>query len=186
MALALLLRYIGRVTFLRHHMGGKNLNAFTKSNIMTGFAFCIFFVVLTEKITLVNLIVGALLSFGMVIFYKTPSTVQRYINIKTLFKWPIFAAVLFFEVIKANFQVAGIVLSPKIKVEPHIVTYKTTLKEPWLQTLLANAITLTPGTMTVTKVGQHLRIHCLNKAYAMGLEKMKLEALLIDIEKVIS
>jgi len=162
------------------------LNALTKSNIIIGFVFCIFFVVLTEKITFINIIVGAFLSIGMVMFYKTPSMIQGYVNLKTILKWPTFAAVLFFEVIKANFQVAGIVLSPKMKVEPHIVTYKTSLKDPWLQTLLANAITLTPGTMTVTKVDQHLRIHCLNKTYAMGLEEMKLEALLIDIEKVIS
>ena len=162
------------------------MNALTKSNIIIGFVFCIFFVVLTEKITFINIIVGAFLSIGMVMFYKKPSKTPGYVNSKTILKWPIFAAVLFFEVIKANFQVAGIVLSPKMKVEPHIVTYRTTLKDPWLQTLLANAITLTPGTMTVTKVDQNLRIHCLNKAYAMGLEEMKLEALLIDIEKVIS
>jgi len=162
------------------------LKALTKSNVLKGFVLCIFFIALTENITLINIVVGIVLSFGVIAFYKAPSNMQRYVNLKTILKWPHFALVLFFEIIKANLQVACIVLSPKMKIAPHIVMYETAITDPWLLTLLANAITLTPGTMTVTQTGRHMRIHCLNNAYAEGLNDMKLEALLIDIEKVIA
>ena len=51
--------------------------------------------------------------------------------------------------IKANLEVAYLVLHPDMPIRPGIVKVRTTLKSEIGLTALANSITLTPGTMTV-------------------------------------
>jgi len=57
--------------------------------------------------------------------------------------------VFFWEVIKANLDVAYRVVHPRLPISPGIVKVRTTLKSDTALTFLANSITLTPGTMSV-------------------------------------
>jgi multicomponent Na+:H+ antiporter subunit E len=57
--------------------------------------------------------------------------------------------VFIWEMIKANLHVAYIVLHPKLPIKPGIVKIKTTLTKESALTVLADSITLTPGTMSV-------------------------------------
>ena len=72
-----------------------------------------------------------------------------------------FAYLFFFlkELIKSNLRLAGIVLSPSLPLKPGIVKVRTRLKSPMGRLLLANSITLTPGTLTVDMDGEWLYIH---------------------------
>ncbi len=63
------------------------------------------------------------------------------------------------ELVKANLNVARIVLTPSLPVKPAIVRIKTGLKNPVARVFLANGITLTPGTLTVEMKGEWLYIH---------------------------
>ncbi len=63
------------------------------------------------------------------------------------------------ELIKSNLAVAAIVLSPNLPVNPGIVKVRTKLKSQMGRMLLANSITLTPGTLTVELAGEWLYIH---------------------------
>jgi multicomponent Na+:H+ antiporter subunit E len=63
------------------------------------------------------------------------------------------------ELVKSNVNVAAIVLSPSLPVNPGIVTVRTRLKSAMGRMLLANSITLTPGTLTVDMDGEWLHIH---------------------------
>jgi multicomponent Na+:H+ antiporter subunit E len=84
--------------------------------------------------------------------------------------WPRRAgyAVLYFfrflwELIKANVHVASIVLNPLRPIRPGIVKIRTELTKETALTILANSITLTPGTFTVDinpEAGE-LYIHCI-------------------------
>ncbi len=67
------------------------------------------------------------------------------------------------EMIKANFQVAYIVLHPMRPIKPGIVKIKTGLTRDISLTLLGNSITLTPGTFTVDvdPEKKELYIHCI-------------------------
>lgn len=85
-------------------------------------------------------------------------------------RWPrrfVYSLRFFFrfvwEMIKANVNVAAIVLHPKRPIKPGIIKIRTGLKTDAALTTLANAITLTPGTFTVDidPVRQELYIHCL-------------------------
>jgi multicomponent Na+:H+ antiporter subunit E len=67
------------------------------------------------------------------------------------------------EMIVANVNVAAIVLHPKRPIKPGIIKIRTGLKTDAALTILANSITLTPGTFTVDidPAKKVLYIHCL-------------------------
>lgn len=64
------------------------------------------------------------------------------------------------ELVKSNFTVAGIVISPSLPIKPGIVKVRTKLKSRMGRLMLANSITLTPGTLTVDIKGEWFYIHC--------------------------
>ena len=63
------------------------------------------------------------------------------------------------ELVKSNLNLARIVLSPGLPLKPGIVKVRTRLQSPVGRLLLANSITLTPGTLTVDMDGEWLYIH---------------------------
>jgi multicomponent Na+:H+ antiporter subunit E len=70
------------------------------------------------------------------------------------------------EMIKANVHVALIVLNPTRPIRPGIVKIRTGLAKDTAITILANSITLTPGTFTVdvNPRERELYIHCITVA----------------------
>jgi len=74
----------------------------------------------------------------------------------------IYVPVFFWEMIKANFDVAYRVVHPRMPIRPGIVAIKTELKTDIGKLFLANSITLTPGTLTMDVRGEHLFIHWIN------------------------
>jgi len=72
---------------------------------------------------------------------------------KHMFHRWLYAVLYFFkflwEMVKANFHVAYIVVHPLVPVKPGIVKIKTKLTKEAAITVLTNSITLTPGTLTI-------------------------------------
>ena len=157
-----------------------------KSKVLKITILTLFFVVLTERVTIQNVIVAFLIASLISKFTVSNNLIHPYLKMKTLSKWAVYGVVLFYEVIKANVQVALITLSRHMDIEPMVVTYESKLSDEWLLTILANSITLTPGTMTVDIKGNQLLIHCLNKMYSNGLSDMHLEKMLFEIERDIN
>jgi len=81
------------------------------------------------------------------------------ITIKKIIYFIIYLIVLFIEIVKANFDVAYRVLHPKLPIKPGIVVIKTKLKQDIAKTILANSITLTPGTFALDIEEDELLIH---------------------------
>lgn len=141
-----------------------------------------FFLILSEKISIVNIFIAFIVALLVYRTNEPGNELGRLINKKTFPTWLLFVPMLFFEVVKANLQVAKIALSRDMKLDPTIVVYESRIEDQWLLTILANVITLTPGTMSVDICENKLKIHCLNKDYADGLNSMVLEKLLFKIE----
>lgn len=93
-----------------------------------------------------------------------------------------YIVVLIAEIIKANIQVIHFVLDDREIVEPVIVEHRTRLKTNLGRVILANSITLTPGTITVSLEGDELVIHCLDSTMAEGIEDTVFERLLEKME----
>ena len=75
------------------------------------------------------------------------------------------------EILKASAAVMGVVLDPSKKPEPVIVEFHSGLKTELQNVLLANSITLTPGTYTLFQEGDHFVVHCLKREYGEGMEE---------------
>jgi multicomponent Na+:H+ antiporter subunit E len=82
----------------------------------------------------------------------------------------LYALRLFWEVVKANLTTLGWVYGRK-RPESAIVTIHPTYKKRWQHWLLANSITLTPGTITVDLADGEMSVHALDAPYAEGLEE---------------
>ncbi|HKK34129.1 MAG TPA: Na+/H+ antiporter subunit E [Desulfomicrobiaceae bacterium] len=79
---------------------------------------------------------------------------------------------LVWEVAKANYAMLRIVFHPKLMdlINPRIVTFKTKLRSPMGLTLLANSITLTPGTITVSIDERgYVAVHAIDDEMASGV-----------------
>jgi multicomponent Na+:H+ antiporter subunit E len=73
--------------------------------------------------------------------------------------------------VRANFDLARRVLAPSLPIRPAMVEVTTNLKSPLGKMLLANTITLTPGTLTVDVIGDRLLVHCVNCPEGMSTEQ---------------
>lgn len=71
----------------------------------------------------------------------------------------LFVPLFIWKLILANLQMARIVLSPELPIEPGFVVVKTGLKKDISKLSLANAITMTPGTLSIDFSGDEVLIH---------------------------
>ena len=76
---------------------------------------------------------------------------------------------LVLQIILANVQVAYLVLHPKMPIEPVLLLFSTRMRKGIAQVTLANSITLTPGTITVSLEDGNYIIHTLKPPLASGL-----------------
>ena len=92
--------------------------------------------------------------------------------------------ILIKEILKANVAVFKIVYSAKYHFEPAVVHFTTNLNSTFARVLLANSITLTPGTITVSLIDNEYVVHCLDKELADGIDSSIFVKLLERIENV--
>lgn len=76
------------------------------------------------------------------------------------------------EIYLANVHVFLLAVSPRgmRHVNPMLLRFKTRLQNPVARYVLANSITLTPGTVTMKLVGDELYVHSISAKTTIGLE----------------
>lgn len=94
-----------------------------------------------------------------------------------------YIGLLIVEIVKANLTVVHMILNQKEEMEPVIVKFRTKLRTENARVMLANSITLTPGTITVSLEGDELTVHCLDVSLAEGMEDSDFVKLLEKLEK---
>ena len=135
--------------------------------------FLLFWIILNGRFTAEVLIIGLLLSFGVSFFFYHFLGWSLARDLRLLRNLPLFVLYilnLIREVLIAAFQVARLVWSPSRKKEPVMVEFHSGLHGRIVNTLLANSITLTPGTFTVVHEDDRFVVHCLRPEFAEGLE----------------
>ena len=80
-----------------------------------------------------------------------------------------YVVVLVIEIIKSSVAVVLIVMHPDKKPDPVITEFHSGLPTKLQNVLLANSITLTPGTYTLFQEGDRFVVHCLRSEYADGM-----------------
>jgi multicomponent Na+:H+ antiporter subunit E len=96
---------------------------------------------------------------GGVAFERPPS--RR--TATSLFRALVFLPVLLFAVVRASLSLTAVVLDPRLPIDPAVVRIPAP-EGAVARALLANSITLTPGTVTVDVVEDELVVHALTEA----------------------
>ena len=93
-----------------------------------------------------------------------------------LLRMVLYAPYLLKEIAVANLQIAYVVLHPALPIDPKLVELRAAVWGDAAVTMLANSITLTPGTLTVSVSDRAFTIHSLTAGsredlFAGGLER---------------
>ncbi len=93
-----------------------------------------------------------------------------------------YVLILIKEIIKANVDTIRMVLSFRNQIDPVIVKFHTGLRTKTARVVLANSITLTPGTITIALEGDELTVHALDEDFAKGINENIFLRILLKIE----
>lgn len=143
-------------------------------------------VIFNQNFTLEIAIFGLVISAVIYLFACKfmDFSVQRDLFImKKIPRMLLYIIVLFKEVIKANFVLIKVFVIGHKDREPVIVEFESKLQYQVSRVFLANAITLTPGTITVSLEGNKFKVHCFDKSLAAGLNDTVFEKHLLKIEE---
>ncbi|MDO4345465.1 MAG: Na+/H+ antiporter subunit E [Eubacteriales bacterium] len=137
---------------------------------------------ITAEIVIFGAVI-ALLVFAFICKFMDYSIRKEILLVKKsgYFIWYVITLVV--EIVRANLAVIHLILSQKEIVEPVMVTFTTHLKSKIARVILANSITLTPGTITVSLRGDKLVVHCLDKSLAEGMEDSVFVKMLEKLER---
>ncbi|QEN03900.1 Na+/H+ antiporter subunit D [Thiospirochaeta perfilievii] len=121
----------------------------------------LFWILLTASLSLQELVVGLIVSIitSWASIKISPEDPGEGLTLKN---WLLYAPILLIEIVKANIYMAKVVLSPKMNINPGFVKIPTKLTSARKKWFLAEAITLTPGTVTVDIIDNYLIVHWIN------------------------
>ena len=109
------------------------------------------------------LIAGAIVSIVTALFsarFFVHKKAFYLLNPVKLLSFLFYCLVIFvWELTKANIDMAKRALSPKLNINPGIVKIPVELKSEYAQAMLANSITLTPGTITMDMVEEKGKLY---------------------------
>lgn len=136
----------------------------------------------TLEICLLGLVIAAvLLAFSCK--FMNYSLAKEWKLYRNLFLFLRYCRLLVKEIIKANMSAMHMILTQEEEIEPVLVSFHSDLKTQMGKALLANAITLTPGTITVTLEDAEYTVHCLDESMAEGIEENELTECIRQFEE---
>lgn len=142
-------------------------------------------IIFNGKVTLEILIFGVIVAAVMLAFMCKfmDYSLKKEVNVYKKSIWFLaYVALLLREIVKANLAIIPKILTVKEEMEPVIVRFRTTLKSDFAKMLLANSITLTPGTFTISLENDEYVIHCLDTSLVSDLEQSVFEKALKKLE----
>ncbi|MBQ0027913.1 MAG: Na+/H+ antiporter subunit E [Lachnospiraceae bacterium] len=149
--------------------------------------FFIIWLIFNGQVTLEIAIFGLIISAGMYWFickFCGYSPKREKINIMLALMVLKYICILIWEIIKANMSVIGLIMNSRNDIEPAVVRFSTDLRTESARVLLANSITMTPGTITVSLENNEYVVHCLDKSLADGINESVFVNELRKMEKV--
>ncbi|MBO5154038.1 MAG: Na+/H+ antiporter subunit E [Eubacterium sp.] len=149
------------------------------------FVFLIIWIIFNEKFNLEILLFGLVISAAVFAFvcrfmdYSVKKELHFYKKLPGMMRY---VFVLVKEILVANLNVCHLILSEEEEIDPALAQFQADMETPAGRAFYANAITLTPGTITVSLEGDTYVVHCLDESMAAGLADAKLEQMLHELE----
>lgn len=157
-------------------MMSTNTRETTGGELASGlFLFLLLFalwLLLTGSLDPAELIAGLMVSLVVTLISRPYLTIFNGLRL-TPAALPAFLAylgVFALALVRANLDMARRVLSPSLPLQPALVEAKTELQSPLGRLILANSITLTPGTLSVDVIGETLLIHWIDAPDDVDIE----------------
>ena len=120
---------------------------------------------LTQKFDAFYLVLGALCALAIARLHtRGPST--------SAMRWswlPVYVPWLLWQVLKSGAHLTYLILHPRLPIDPKLVRFTTSLRDPAAITIFGNSVTLTPGTITAEVNGGDVVIHAMDDACAADL-----------------
>ena len=148
--------------------------------------FLLAWIIFNGNLTLEILVFGVVIAAVMLAFMCNfmDYSLKKEWNVYKKSIWSfVYVALLIKEIVKANLAIIPRILTIEEEMDPVIVKFRTSLKSDFTRMLLANSITLTPGTITVSMEGDEYTIHCLDTSLAEGLENSDFEKALKRLDE---
>ncbi|WP_096188318.1 Na+/H+ antiporter subunit E [Evansella halocellulosilytica] len=130
--------------------------------ILLNIGIALIWMLLRNEFTFVEFMLGYIVGLLMLFFLR------RFLKFDFYFR-RVYALVklivlFFYKLILSNIDVIKIVLSRKLDIQPGIIAVPTKLKTDWEVTLLANLISLTPGTLSMyfSEDGRTIYVHSIH------------------------
>lgn len=166
----------------------KKVSLFQKKYIILFVALFLFWLVLSSSFAIESVIIGIVASILVtvyskdIVFAEEETSLYKFSGVIALVR---FLWCLIVEVIKANIGIVKIVLDPSLPISPRfvVVPIPDNLKKNFNKVLYANAITLTPGTLTVDILEEGYLIHAINEDAGNGLKGSVLEKYVMRVEE---
>ncbi len=143
--------------------------------LVLNFVLAIVWMALQRSFSLVDFVVGFGLGFGIIALTQhvlrdlTPVVENgrgKGLGSYPLQTWRIFSLFAFalWSILKSSIEVAQIVVRPKLNIQPGIIAIPLDVRSDMGITLLANLITLTPGTVSLDMSTDRrtLYVHCID------------------------
>ena len=124
----------------------------------------------TLEICLIGVVISVLV-FAFACKFMDYSIEKETRFYKKSFLFVRYAFLLVKEIVKANLGVIHMILNQREEIEPVLAVFDSDLKTATGKAFLANAITLTPGTITVSLEGNQYTVHCLDESLAEGMDE---------------
>lgn len=135
----------------------------------------------TLEIGAVGLVVcGALYAFLCAFMDYSPKKEWRYF--RRAFRFLGYLVYLIREIFRSSFATIRLIWNPELEIQPRVTTFRTRLKTDSGKVVLANSITMTPGTITVDVQKDVFLIHCLDDSFDMGREGFEMEERIKKLE----
>jgi len=138
----------------------------------------------TTEIAVFGVIISAAV-YAFTCFFMDFSIQKDILMVKRLGYFLEYVIILIWEIIKANIvMMKYIFIKQEYELKPVIFSLNTQLKSKVAKVLLSNAITLTPGTITVSIEDDKLIIHAVDESLAVEDDgNFVFERILLKLEK---
>lgn len=156
---------------------GKSAFGKWTSVALQGGGLLVFWVALSGRLEARFLLMGALSATAVLVlnrdifFHQILSeekSVARAVLVSS-WRWLSYLTWLLYSVVVANIQVAYLVLHPRMPISPALLRFTVPWPKALTRVLLANSITLTPGTVTVDLQDGQYTVHTLAVPLAQSL-----------------
>ena len=141
--------------------------------------------VFAGSLTVTNLVLGVLVSGLITLFctrYMGYDSRRFYASLRKLPAIGRYIAFLLREIVRENFDVLRYIYRREPP-RPMLVHFRSSLKNEAARVLVANSITLTPGTYTVRLEGDEFAVHALDEYFQIDIEHSEFARLAQKVEE---